>query len=76
MASFTSSLNPSVVSESELSDPLNTSAFNTATHTTAGDLTSRKDVGDWVEAGGRTFLIVNHLANIKNGIEVTECLKA
>jgi hypothetical protein len=46
MASFTSSLNPSIVSESELSDPLNTLAFDTATHATAGDLTSGKDVGD------------------------------
>jgi hypothetical protein len=67
MASFTSSLNPSVVSESELSDPLNTSAFDNVTHATAGDSKSGKDVGDWVEVGGRTFLIVNHLANTKNG---------
>lgn len=66
MASFTSSLNPSVVSESGLSDPLNTSAFNTVTYATTGDLTSGKDVGDWVEARGRTFLVVNHTANTKN----------
>jgi hypothetical protein len=46
MASLTSSLNPSVVSESELSDPLNISAFDTATHATTGDSTSGKDIRD------------------------------
>jgi hypothetical protein len=46
MASFISNLNLSIISESKLSDPLNTLAFDIITHATAGDLTSGKDIGD------------------------------
>jgi hypothetical protein len=46
----------SEVSESELSETLNTTAFDTATHATAGDLVDTETAGDLVEIGGETYL--------------------
>jgi len=39
--------------ESELSDTLNTTAFDTATHATASDLADAETGGDLVEIGGK-----------------------
>src|SRR3954470_17361272 len=46
----------SEIDESELSDPLNTTAFNTETHATAGDVADQAMHGDFVEIGGKTYI--------------------
>lgn len=57
----------SEVSESELSEPLNTTAFDTATHATAGDLLEGQNPGDFVELNGKTYITVSRIANHRAG---------
>jgi hypothetical protein len=57
----------SEVSESELSETLNTTAFDTATHATAGDLPDTETAGDLVEIKGKTYVSVNRTANLRPG---------
>jgi hypothetical protein len=58
----------SEIDESELSDPLNTTAFNTETHATAGDVADQAMHGDFVEIGGKTYISVPRTANIRQGV--------
>jgi hypothetical protein len=58
----------SEASESELSETLNTTAFNTATHVTTGDLVDAETAGDLVEIRGKTYLSVDRTANRRLGI--------
>jgi hypothetical protein len=59
----------SEASESELSETLNTTAFNTATHVTASDLpdTENAHAGDYVEVNGKIYIIVSRTANYRVG---------
>jgi hypothetical protein len=50
----------SKASESELSDILNNTAFNTATHVTAGDLLDKENAGDFVEVNGKIYITVRN----------------
>jgi hypothetical protein len=58
---------PSDISESELSDTLNTTAFDTATHATTGDLPDLNVAADFLEIGGRSYLAINRTANRRPG---------
>jgi hypothetical protein len=53
----------SEASESELSDTLNTSAFDTHTHVTTGNLPNAETGGDLVEVNGKSYISVNYTAN-------------
>jgi hypothetical protein len=53
----------SEVSESELSNILNTTAFDTIAHATAGALPNEKTASDFVEINGRSYLTVSRTAN-------------
>lgn len=59
----------SEIDESELSDPLNTTAFNTETHATAGDVADQAMHGDFVEIGGKTYISVPRTANTRQGVK-------
>jgi hypothetical protein len=41
------------ISQSELSEPLNITAFDTATHTPAGDTANEAEAGKFIEIGGK-----------------------
>jgi hypothetical protein len=57
----------SKASELELSDILNTTAFNTVTHATAGDLPDKENAGDFVEVNGKVYITVSHTTNHRAG---------
>jgi len=57
----------SEVSKSELSETLNTTAFDTATHATAGDLPNTETAGNFVEIKGKTCVSVQRTANLRAG---------
>jgi hypothetical protein len=57
----------SEVSESELSETLNTTAFDTATHATPGDLPNTETAGDFVEIKGKPYVSVHRTANLRAG---------
>jgi hypothetical protein len=56
----------SKISESELSETLNTTTFNIITHVITGDLPNVKNAenaGDFVEVNGKIYIIVSRTAN-------------
>lgn len=57
----------SEVSQSELSEILNTTAFDTATHATAGDLPQVANTGDLIDIRGKTYILVDRTANLRPG---------
>jgi hypothetical protein len=57
----------SEVSQSELSEILNTTAFDTATHATAGDLPEAANTGDLIDIRGKTYISVDRTANLRPG---------
>jgi hypothetical protein len=57
----------SQLSELKLSEPLNTTAFDTTTHATAGDLLIKENEDDLVEINGRTYIAVSRTANYRVG---------
>jgi hypothetical protein len=57
----------SETSESELSDTLNTTAFDTITHATAGTLPNEETTSDFVEINGKSYLTINRTANQRTG---------
>ena len=57
----------SQLSESELSETLNTTAFETTTHATAGDLPNKENEDDLVQINGRTYIAVSRTANHRAG---------
>jgi hypothetical protein len=57
----------SEASESELSDTLNTTAFDTITHATAGTLPNEETTSDFVEINGKSYLTINRTANQRTG---------
>ena len=60
----------SEASESELSEPLNTTAFDTATRATVGDAPSEANGGDFIEMGGKTYISVPTSAQIGQGVKI------
>jgi hypothetical protein len=54
-------------SESELSDTLNTTAFDTIIHVTNSDLPNLDVAADFLEVGGRSYLAINRTANQRPG---------
>jgi hypothetical protein len=61
----------SEISESELSDTLNTSAFNTHTHVTTGDLPDAETGGDLMEINGKSYILINYTANQRAGCKLS-----
>jgi hypothetical protein len=59
----------SEIDESELSDPLNTTAFNTETHATAGNVADQAMHGDFIKIGEKTYISVPRTANIRQGVK-------
>jgi hypothetical protein len=57
----------SEASESELSEALNATAFDTATHATLGNLPETQIRGDFVEWNGKTYISVSRSANQRAG---------
>jgi hypothetical protein len=56
------------VSDSELSSTLNTTAFNTASQATTGVSTvATAQSSDIIRIDGRSYIQVNHAANIRAG---------
>jgi hypothetical protein len=57
----------SKVSESELSETLNTITFNIATHATADDLpdTENAHAGDFMEVNGKIYIIISRTVNYR-----------
>jgi hypothetical protein len=53
----------SEVSESELSDTLNTSSFDIYTYVTTGNLSNTETGSDLVEINGKSYILVNYTAN-------------
>jgi hypothetical protein len=49
--------------QSELSDTLNTTAFDTITYATAGDLPNAVTATDFVEINRKSYFIINYTAN-------------
>jgi hypothetical protein len=57
----------SQLSESDQSESLNITAFDTTTHVTAGDLLIKENEDDLVEINGRTYIVVSRRANHRAG---------
>lgn len=55
------------ISESELSDTLNTTAFDIVIYATAGDLPDLDIAADFLEIGGKSYLVINRTANQRPG---------
>jgi hypothetical protein len=55
------------VSESELSETLNTTAFNITTHVTAGDLPDKEYTGDLIKNKGKTYILIDRTTNLRPG---------
>jgi Holliday junction resolvase len=53
----------SKASESELSDTLNTTAFNIITYATTGTLANKEITSDFVEINNKSYLTINRTAN-------------
>jgi hypothetical protein len=51
--------------ESELSEPLSITAFDTTTHTAAGDLPNKGNEDDLIEINWRTYIAVSRAANYR-----------
>jgi hypothetical protein len=51
------------ISESELSETLNTTAFNITIYVTIGDLLNKDNMGDFVKVNGRNYITVCRTAN-------------
>lgn len=51
------------ISQSELSEPLNITAFDTATHTPANEA----EAGKFIEIGGKTYVSVQRPVNQRQG---------
>jgi hypothetical protein len=57
----------SEVSESELSETPNITAFDTTTHATAGDLPDIEYTGDLINIRGKTHILIDRTANLRLG---------
>lgn len=55
------------ISQSELSEPLNITAFDTATHTPAGDTANEAEAGKFIAIGGKTYVSVQRSVNQRQG---------
>jgi hypothetical protein len=55
----------SEINELELPNPLNTTAFNTETHATAGDVVDQVIHEDFIKIRGKTYISVPRTANIR-----------
>jgi hypothetical protein len=56
----------SEVSQSELSETLNTTTFDTATHATAGDLPEAANTGDLIDIRGKPYILMDRIANLRS----------
>jgi hypothetical protein len=55
------------ISESELSETLNTTVFNITIYATISDLPDKDNMGDFVEMNGRIYITVSRTANYRAG---------
>jgi hypothetical protein len=58
----------SKVSELELLETLNTTAFDIATHVTIGDLPDTETIGDVIKIKGKIYISVDRITNFRVGL--------
>jgi hypothetical protein len=55
------------ISESELSETLNTTVFNITTYVTAGNLLKAENIGDLIDIKGKIYILIDRIANLRSG---------
>ena len=61
----------SEISQTELSEPLNTTTFDTATHAPARDTANEAETGKFIEIGGKTYISVQRSVNQRQGTKLS-----